>query len=426
MSRFRLIFGVLPAVFYLATAGNLAANESQALLRAAAETNVNQRYTIESVAISGSEIEHAHVPSALHRKLRALVGAHYDVAEIDNLASQLKRDLHLKEVVGRVSRGSAPDRLRLNFETTRRNAVFDLSVPRFLYHSTQGLSGEAMAAIHIKPTQSLSLGVVSNGNDFVERATGATVRAEDASLDDGHIRLGLSVQALHSEWNSVTRTALHLEGRDNELYRARRNISPGITFEIARPLTVSFGTSFEQMEGWGTQPLRSANGFTGEIRYKRSDEVSRVDASYTFRAGTHALGSDYSYTKNLVSFRYQRKWGRQTAADVFTAGAISGKAPLFEQFVLGSDSTLRGWDRYQIDPTGGNRVVHNSLSWGYQSGEGTVETFYDSGALWHGGHSAPVRHSVGVGYRQGIFGFCVAFPLVDGRITPVFIASMNY
>jgi hypothetical protein len=421
MSRFRLIFGVL-----FVSAGSLAANESTALLRAAAESNVNQRYTIESVAISGSEIDHTHIPSALHRRLLSLVGAHYDVGEIDDLASQLKRDLHLKDVVGRVSRGSAPDRVRLNFETTRRNMVFDLSVPRFLYHSAQGWSGEAVAGIRIKQTQSLSLGVVSNGNDFVERATGATLRAEDASLDDGHIRLGLSVQALHSEWNPETRTALHLDGRDNELYRSRRNVSSGITFDVARPLTISFGTTFEQMEGWGTQPLRSANGFTGEIRYKRADEGSQLEARYVFRAGTHALGSDYSYTKSLVSFRYQRKWGRQTAADEFTAGAISGNAPLFEQFVLGNNSTLRGWDRYQIDPAGGNRVVHNSLSWGYRTGEGTIETFYDSGVLWHDNRSAPVRHSVGVGYRQGIFGLCVAFPLVEGRITPVFIAGMNY
>jgi outer membrane protein assembly factor BamA len=283
----------------------------------------------------------------------------------------------------------------------------------------------------VKQNKSITVGVISNGNDSVERDTGISIRTEDSSLADGRVRLGLGVEALHTEWNSLTRTALQQQGNEAALYRARRGIAPSITFEVARPLTVSFGMSFEQMEGWNVQqsggtPLRSANALTSEIHYGVADEASRLDARYNLRAGTQTLGSDFSYARHQISVRYQRKWGRQTATDEFAAGVISGRAPLFEQFVLGSNSTLRGWDRYQIDPTGGNRVVHNSVSWGYQTGEGTVETFYDNGVLWNNGHTSPLRHSLGAGYRQGIFGFYVAFPITDGRVSPVFIAGMNY
>ncbi len=94
--------------------------------------------------------------------------------------------------------------------------------------------------------------------------------------------------------------------------------------------------------------------------------------------------------------------------------------------VLGSSSTLRGWDRYAIDPLGGTRIVHNSLTWGYQLGEGTAEVFYDAGAFWNGSRPSPLRHSLGARYRQGIFFMTMAFPVIEGRIAPVFMAGMNY
>jgi hypothetical protein len=420
MPHFRPIFAAL-----LAVAG-LRADESQALLRAAAESNVNQRYTIEAVSISGSMVERLRVPPGLRGRLQSLVGAHYDVSEVDELAAQLKRDLHLKDVVGRVSRGSSPDQVRVNFEAVRRNAAFDISVPRFLYHSSQGWSGEVDAAVRIRQNRSLTLGVISNGNDFVERATGLSLRAEDSSLAGGRIHLAVTGEAFHSQWNAMTLAALRTENRESELYRARRNVASLVSMEVARPLTVSFGASLQQMESWTGLPLRSANALTGDIRYRRSGEQSALQGEYSVRLGTRALGSDYAYSRHVLTARYEFKSGRQTAADEFTAGAITGNAPLFERFVLGSNSTLRGWDRYNIDPTGGSHMAHNSATWSYQTGEGAVEAFYDAGTLWREGKPAQLRHSVGAGYRQGNFTFCVAFPVMEGRMTPVFMAGMNY
>ncbi len=72
------------------------------------------------------------------------------------------------------------------------------------------------------------------------------------------------------------------------------------------------------------------------------------------------------------------------ASDAFTAGAVSGDAPLFDRFVLGTSTALPGWDRFQIDPLGASRIVHNEMSYGYRIGEGTVEAFYDAGSVWQG------------------------------------------
>ena len=402
------------------------ANESQALLRAAAETNVNQRYTIESVAVAGVAADRSRVPATLRQRLLSLVGAHYDASEINELAADIRRDLHFKEVTGRVSRGSAPNSIRVNFETVRRVLAFDLSVPRFLYHSSQGWSGEVDAGIQLKQSKSVTLGLGSNGNDLVERATGVSLKMEDASLAGGKVRIGIETQAFHSQWNSMLLTALRAEGKESELYRARRNVSPGVTFQIAGPVTVSVGTSFGQMESWTGLPLRSANAVTGDVRYRHAVNNATLEGRYSFRAGTRTLGSDYSYSRHALSMVYHWKAGRRSASEEVAAGAIAGNAPLYEHFVLGSNSTLRGWDRYKIDPAGGNRMAHNSLAWGYQIGEGTVETFYDSGVLWHNGRATQLRHSLGAGYRQGIFTFCVAFPVMEGRVAPVFMAGMNY
>ena len=129
--------------------------------------------------------------------------------------------------------------------------------------------------------------------------------------------------------------------------------------------------------------------------------------------------------------RYEAKNGRQLISNEFTGGSIAGDAPFFERFVLGSSSTLRGWNRYAIDPLGGNRVLHDEMAYGYQVGKGTVDVFWDSGVLWNSdtgstGRAEQVRHSVGLGYRQGVFTLALAFPVFDGKIEPVFMAGMNY
>ena len=146
------------------------------------------------------------------------------------------------------------------------------------------------------------------------------------------------------------------------------------------------------------------------------------------------------------------------------AGFIAGRAPLFERFVLGTSSTLRGWNKFDVDPLGGDRMVHNTVEYHYR----LFEAFYDTGAVWTQGQTAVARHSVGAsprgrirprnrnrrspcsdhcrrqdrhrragvhavashsvgaGLRHDGIHLAVAFPMREGRVEPVFMLGMNY
>ena len=74
--------------------------------------------------------------------------------------------------------------------------------------------------------------------------------------------------------------------------------------------------------------------------------------------------------------------GRSTPCSVSgMAGGISGDAPLFERFSLGDSRTLRGWDKYDIAPAGGDRMFHTSLEYRYRG----LALFLDSGSVWDDG-----------------------------------------
>jgi hypothetical protein len=213
-------------------------------------------------------------------------------------------------------------------------------------------------------------------------------------------------------------------------------VAPELVIRVAAPLTVSFGTSFTTLDSAGSgSPNRSVNAGTFEIRYGHKIEGNgvqhEIEGRYSVRVATHALGSTYSYARHLINAKYQATMGRHTISDELLAGAISGKepdgrAPLFDRFVLGSSSTLQGWNRYDIDPVGGSRMAHNQVTYGYRIGPGTVQGFYDAGMLWQSHRAATLRHSLGCGYKQGIFMMAMAFPVREGRIEPVFMAGMNY
>ena len=154
-----------------------------------------------------------------------------------------------------------------------------------------------------------------------------------------------------------------------------------------------------------------------------------LEGLYRLRIATALLGSDDGYTKHTVNARYNWKKSNQTAEIALLAGVIYGRAPLFERFVLGNNSTLRGWSKFDLDPLGGNRVMHASVTYGYH----IMRVFYDTGAIWDGGRTPAEKHSVGVGLTTGLglFGknallIALAFPIREGRVVPVVTAGMNF
>ena len=426
------------------------ARADQAMVRAMAESNVNQQYLVESVSLAGVEVAHyrdSRLSPTLRRRLSALVGVPCDMSTISDLADKLRATLHLQEVTQHLTRGSSPDRIRVNFELVRPDATFDLSVPRFLYSSNQGWTAEVNARMRFQD-HSITAGFGSNGDDLVERFTGFSTRYEEGRLFSNRVKFAVGIEGYHDLWNSSTRQAVLGQGAQTglnglaadtskqfALYRSRRNIEPTLTFAVTRELSLSVGASFESME-METPPLagddasKSANAATGEVNFgytrEGAENEQRWDAKYSVRAATRQLGSDYVYRRQSISVRYGWKHGKHMVTDRVTAGTIRGNAPLFERFVLGNSSTLFGWDRYAIDPLGGSRMAHNSVSYGRQIQQTTAEVFYDAGVVGDGDKLGTLRHSVGFGVRQGIFNIAMAFPLFEGRVAAVFMAGMNY
>jgi hypothetical protein len=418
----------------LSSALSLAAG--QEFLHEVAETNVNRQYVIESVSVAGVEVDRlapSKLPKTLRQRLRSLVGEHCDVAMLEDLSAQIRRELNFLTVRQHLSKGSAPDRIRVNFEVVRRDFAVDVSLPRFLYNSQNGFTGELDASTRIKQND-FTFGMVSNGDDLTERFTGITARFDSAGLASDRVHLGVTFEDYHEQWNPATVEALPGSGLD--LYRSRWNVAPEVTFTVARPLTVSVGASFEDLELESPNAgNRSANAATLDVHYGRRIEGSvlqRIEGRYSLRVATRALGSTYAYARHLISVKHEATAGRHTVSDEFTGGAITGDAPLFDRFILGNSSTLQGWNRYEIDPLGGSRIVHNQVTYGYRIGDGTVEAFYDAGAIWQPEvttqyeKARTVRHAIGAGYKQGVFVMAMAFPVRDGRMEPVFMAGMNY
>jgi outer membrane protein assembly factor BamA len=147
-----------------------------------------------------------------------------------------------------------------------------------------------------------------------------------------------------------------------------------------------------------------------------------LDAGYSLRAATKILGSDFAYVRHHWDAGYTFTRDHNTVLVSFVGGVIIGQAPLFERYVLGNSSTLRGWNKYDIDPLGGSRVAHGSVEYRYRY----FQIFYDVGAVWDRGEAITPHSSAGVGLRKEGFSVAVAFPIKDGRVEPVLIAGMNF
>ena len=407
-----------------------ASGNQQPAFRLIAEDNVNSRYTVESIEVAGDA--KPALPASLREKIASLVGSRFDPGVFESLAQEIRKELRLRSVKTHILRGSSPDRVRVVLDTERRSVQFDLSVPKFLYHSKQGWSAQVQASTTVARDHVFRVGVLSDGDELTERFAGFNALYSNLHTGSDRIRTSILVEGLHTQWNRAT---VQAEGADpQDLYRARRNVQPEVTFVISKNLTASFGASLEELEM--TNPelgSRSANALIASVRYDRRMEQaggsgeSELHANYSLRVASGALGSDYHYNRHRAEARYAVIRGRHTVADDFLVGVIGGAPPLFERFVVGTSSLLRGWNRYEIDPIGGNRLVHNSVDYSYRINPGSVQVFYDAGALWNTGQSsAPVRHSIGFGYRQSVFSIAVAFPLRDGRMEPVFMVGMNY
>jgi hypothetical protein len=386
-----------------------------------AGANVNERYTVESVEVAG--FDQAKLGQEVREDMHGLVGLKFSQEKLDELARILRKALPGRTISVKIGRGSQPDSIKIVFEIQHYQQRFDLAAPKALYCSRNGFSGEVDATVKVR-TSSFMLGLVDDGDSLIERNAGVRARYENRKVGTDRVRVAFEFDSFHALWNRTTRE--EIDGTP-EMYRTRQDFEPTATLVVARPLKLTVGMSFERFQSqFPAAHTAASNAVISTLRYDRLVEESgpnkhRVEAGYSLRAAARSLGSDYVYARHAFDVAYTLWRGPHRVSTHFTAGIIGGTAPLFDRFILGTSTTLRGWNKYDLAPAGASRAVHNSLEYRYRA----FEVFYDTGALWSAGQNATAHHSTGAGVHLGDLAVLVAFPLRSGRAEPVFIAGLN-
>ena len=389
----------------------------------AGPTNVNARMIVEKVQVSGPRSSKLSEP--LKDEIGQVAGQKFDQSLLERLADRIKQDLHAPDVRMHVVKSGTPDHVIVNFEIgAEHEKRFDLDLSRFLYHSKQGWSGQGHATFHVDGN-AFSFGMVSDGDRLNERYAGIETAYERKNLGTDRLQLRFDFASFHEQWNRATLFA----AAPDDIYRTRMHFSPMATVILFDPLEWSFGVDFARYRL--TVPVaktESSNAVVTTLRYHQRWGSAKdmgehdVRASYSLRSGTHFLESDSVFARHQAEARYRFRRHHQDLSVAFLAGTISGRAPLFERFVLGNAETLRGWNKFDLDPLGASHVAHGSIDYVYRG----FLVFYDTGAVWDRPDEREQKQSLGVGCRKSGFQLAVAFPVKTGSANPVFYAGMNF
>ena len=398
------------------------------------DLNVNRRYTVDTVIVAGkgwktnvADQQNDRLSSGLRKDLLALIGQKLNPGILDGLAARLKKEFSAIEVSHHVLRGDTPDHVRVEFEVRPPHFGVDATVTKFLYDSQQGWSGAGSVGFTVQQN-TFAFGLASDGDTLNERFAGISARYENKHVGNDRVGLRFQFESYHEQWNRTTLDALAAHpDQTSDAYRTRQNFQPTATISLAKPLTLEIGVGFQRFQNqFPAAHTEAANALISTLRYHRrlpdSEYQQDVYADYTLRAATKFLGSDFVYTSHLAGLHYRVGHGKHQLVEQVVAGSVSGKAPLADRFVAGNSYYLRGWNKYDIDPIGGNRLVHNTVEYRY----GPFQAFYDAGAVWDSGQPATARHSLGVGFKESIFSLAVAFPVKSGHVEPVVMIGMIY
>ena len=394
------------------------------------DDNINSRYIVEQADITG--VPDADVSQALRDDLRGLVGRRLDSGEAEKLQQRIERELPRYDVSRRIQRGDEVGRIKLLYEARRKEPPpwlrFEPLRSNLVYHSDQGWGGywdfniEANRTIRFIPTFALA-----NSEDSVEEYSGAGLRFETRKL--GTRRLGASLEWtwFDQDWRSPTLDALPLSPDIPRAYDTRTTITPLLKFAFTPDVSIAAGVSISELEALPPAiESQMANAAVASVEFDRqwkqgSDSTHRAVASFGVRAGSRSLESDLAYTRYLGQGSYRFDFDRHHLQATGMAGGITGHAPLFERFALGDSLTLRGWDKYDISPAGGDRVAYSSLEYRYTG----LALFVDIGSVWDANGERKVRVSTGFGFHGGPAFLVVGFPLNTDNLTAVLAMGLR-
>jgi hypothetical protein len=394
------------------------------------EVNVNTRYIVEHVEIKG--VSEDDLDRDLRDALHALAGRQLDAAEAERLEGELEDALPDHDVTRRLVRGSQPGQVTLVFELNRAESArwipFERPITKFVYHSKHGWGGYFGAPIGGRNVRVVPTVAINNADDLIEQYSGFGVRFESRGL--GTERLGASLEwsIYEQDWEPATLTALERDPRIPRAYDSRSTVTPLATLALTPQVRVSGGVSISELEplvdGPDSQMANAAVFSIGYVQRWDSDTGPdhRLEGLASLRKGTDSLESDLDYTRYFGQGSYRVRWGPHRVQLSAMGGGLSGEAPLFERFSLGDSQTLRGWNKYDVAPAGGDRMFHTSLEYRYSG----FALFLDTGAVWDRGADSRTRVSAGAGFHDDNVFLTLGFPLNTDGVRAIFTMGIRF
>ena len=387
------------------------------------DQNINARYVVEQADITG--VPDAEVPQAIRDDLQALAGKRLDSPEADRLQDRLERELTSYDVSRRIQRGSETGRIRLVYEAHKKELPNWLPFERLrsnaLYHSEHGWGTYLDLGIGDRNIRFTPIVAIDNSDDLIEEYTGYGLRFEARKL--GTRRLGASLEwsSFDQDWETATLETLTSHPEIPGTYSSRSTFTPLLKFAFSPDLSISAGVSIAELDPFvaGTQS-HMANAGVASLAFDRQwrgtgPATHTVDANFGMRFGARNLQSDFSYNRYLGDGWYRFDYGRHHIQATGMAGQITGQAPLFERFTLGDSKTLRGWDKYDVAPAGGDRLLYSSVEYRYTG----VGLFLDVGSVGTTDSERRARVSTGFSFHAGPAFLVVGFPLNTDKLTAI-------
>jgi hypothetical protein len=390
------------------------------------EANVNERYLVESVTYTG--ISESRISKPLREEAQKLVGANYNEQTSKALAGKIATELKEYSLQVKVKRGDASDHVKVIFQAESiRWKRFRVPIPSAIYHSKQGFSAALDAAIETHHNV-FAFGLVSDADELLERNAGMRLRYENRKVGTDLLHLQMNLDSYHQSFNYATKAALIQRPDVPDIYRARQNFATSLSLYPAHDLMISAGVSFQRLQfQLPSLHTETAYSSTADVEYKHTMKSASgferdFSGHYSLRSATRILDSEFVYSRHLATADYVVIRNQHYLGVHFIGGSIGGRAPLFERFSFGNSSTLRGWNKFDVAPLGGNRAAHGSLEYRYKK----MELFYDLGSVWDSGREAKVRHGLGFGLadKSGFFA-SLAFPVRLKNVAPIFMIGFR-
>jgi outer membrane protein assembly factor BamA len=407
-------------------------------------SNINSRYVVERVEVEGFDESRLNQPT--RDDMQKLVGEKLDQEKANEILREIIRQVRPRYAARRkVRKGSDRQHVIVVYEVSKVPLIpfTDFAAQRFVYHSKQGFSIDFSPNLNDGARNRVFLGISDDQDQFIERFAGFSGGFQSTSVGTDRLGVALHYARYHERWQPSTVLADR-----NSIYRERNTFDPHVTFAFDPRIRVTAGVSVSELQiQYPAIHRANANAASASLIFHNiwgdGSDQHVLDAGYDVRAGNHTLDSDFIYTRHLLHAQYAYSHGKEKLFLSFLAGSISGNAPLFERFSLGDTTTLRGWNKFDIAPAGGNRVIHASVQYG--TGKPAVGTFsisgrrrlfrlgfhmfYDVGAVGNSGSPMPVKHSAGFGFgapNASDFFIELGFPIRSDHVQPIFSVGFRF